>query len=44
MTQHDYQYSDKLVLADVGDLDTQAWLSLLVEEVEPTELPEPVAV
>ncbi len=44
MTQHDYQYSDELVLADVGELDTQAWLALLADEVEPIELPEPVAV
>ncbi len=41
MTQHDYQDSDELVLADVGELDTEAWLALLAEEVE---LPEPVAV
>ncbi len=44
MTQHDYQNGDELVLADVGELDTEAWPALLAEEVEPTERPEPVAV
>ena len=44
MAQQDYPYSDALILVDVGELDTQAWLAVLAEEVEPAELPEPVAV
>ena len=44
MAQHDYQYGDELVLVDVGELDTDAWLAMLAGEVEPAELPEPVAV
>ena len=44
MAQHDYQYGDELILVDVGELDTDAWLAMLAGEVEPAELPEPVAV
>ena len=45
MAQHDYQYGDELVLVDVGELDTDAWLAMLAGEVEPAKAAKaPVAV
>ena len=45
MAQHEYldDGGGEVALVDVGELETDAWLAMLVREVEPVELPEPVA-